>query len=152
MAQCSTTFEVGLIRHLICFDWNGFNLHVHYYSITLASGSLDIYNIPLSLPHGAHVYAHQKISPAPCPNLHPQLQEGMSEASSPPGLQLSTNGSSVNAANGTLSLEHILGENHDAIQHLTTGAALATGWDEEDTERPLVEGYCVECEGSFYID
>lgn len=51
------------------------------------------------------------------------------------------------------SLENILGDNHDAIEHPTvTGDVASTpagGWDEEDTERPLIEGYCIECEGVY---
>lgn len=74
----------------------------------------------------------------------------MSETSSPPGLVVGTNGSSINATNGAFSLENILGENHDEVQYLTARATPATGWDEEDTERPLVEGYCIECEGNFH--
>ncbi|KAJ3572261.1 hypothetical protein NP233_g3203 [Leucocoprinus birnbaumii] len=55
-----------------------------------------------------------------------------------------TNGHAV------FSLENILGDNHDAIEHPTvTGDVASTpagGWDEEDAERPPVEGYCIECE------
>lgn len=72
----------------------------------------------------------------------------MSETSSPPGLAVGINGSSTDGVNGAFSLENILGENHDAVQHLAARTTPATGWDEEDTERPLVEGYCVECEGN----
>lgn len=67
----------------------------------------------------------------------------MSETSPPPGLEVS---SSINVADGAFSLENILGENHDAVEHLAARVAPATGWDEENIERPLVEGYCVECE------
>ena len=72
------------------------------------------------------------------------LPSGMSETCSTHGLEPGTN---APAANGTFSLENILGENHDAVQHL---ASPTTRWDEEDIERPLIEGYCVECEGKFY--
>jgi len=72
----------------------------------------------------------------------------MSSNFSPPGLESATNG--VNGStNGTFSLEHILGDNHDAIA--TTSEKAATGWDEEETEKPVLEGYCVECEGLFHI-
>ncbi|KXN92353.1 UPF0652 protein [Leucoagaricus sp. SymC.cos] len=58
--------------------------------------------------------------------------------------QAQTNGHAV------FSLENILGDSPDAIEHPTvTGDVAATpagGWDEEDTERPPVEGYCIECE------
>ncbi|KAF9006664.1 hypothetical protein BDQ17DRAFT_1352168 [Cyathus striatus] len=49
---------------------------------------------------------------------------------------------------GTFSLQNILSENHQVVEHpgsLGVSAA-STGWDEEETEKPLVEGYCVECE------
>ena len=48
------------------------------------------------------------------------------------------------AANGKFSLENILGNDHENIVHS------AEGWDEETTEKPPAEGYCIECEGAFY--
>jgi hypothetical protein len=46
------------------------------------------------------------------------------------------------------SLENILGENPEDVQHPNgTQGSEATGWDEESTERPLAEGFCIECEG-----
>ncbi|KIM46468.1 hypothetical protein M413DRAFT_64978 [Hebeloma cylindrosporum] len=67
----------------------------------------------------------------------------MSE-STPPGLDTAREGSKTN---GTFSLKNILGENHDAVEHPGTERTEAsTGWDEEETEKPLAEGYCVECE------
>lgn len=46
------------------------------------------------------------------------------------------------------SLENILGENPEDVQHPNgTTQGEATGWDEESTERPLAEGFCIECEG-----
>jgi hypothetical protein len=51
-------------------------------------------------------------------------------------------------SNGAFSLENILGKNHDTVEHPSTEhTQAATGWDEEETEKPLAEGYCVECEG-----
>ncbi|KAF8622192.1 hypothetical protein AX15_007301 [Amanita polypyramis BW_CC] len=46
------------------------------------------------------------------------------------------------------SLENILGENPQDIQHpdAKLNGTSATGWDEESTEKPLAEGYCIECE------
>ncbi|KAI6135203.1 hypothetical protein EDD17DRAFT_46258 [Pisolithus thermaeus] len=51
------------------------------------------------------------------------------------------------------SLENILGDNHDAVQHprlkrreLDASSTAAEGWDEESVDRPNTEGYCVECE------
>ena len=70
----------------------------------------------------------------------------MSETPLPPGLEPSpeTNG----AATGVFSLENILGENHDAVEHPgKSSAEEAVGWDEEDAEVPLADWYCVECEG-----
>ena len=73
----------------------------------------------------------------------------MSETCSSHGFEFGTNDSSIN---GAFSLKNILGENHDAVQHLASSVVVppTTGWDEEDIERPLVEGYCVECEGNHY--
>ena len=71
----------------------------------------------------------------------------MSESTPPPGLDATpeANGSK---SDGTFSLENILGENHDTVEHPgTEHTQAATGWDEEETEKPLAEGYCVECEG-----
>ncbi|KAF9534128.1 hypothetical protein CPB83DRAFT_843724 [Crepidotus variabilis] len=49
---------------------------------------------------------------------------------------------------GAFSLENILGDNHEALEHPGTNDAErdAKGWDEEEVETPLAEGYCVECE------
>lgn len=50
------------------------------------------------------------------------------------------------------SLENILGDDHDKLehpgfkQHELDGPA-AEGWDEESVNRPTAEGFCVECEG-----
>ncbi|KAK2466002.1 hypothetical protein APHAL10511_001643 [Amanita phalloides] len=46
------------------------------------------------------------------------------------------------------SLENILGENPEEVQHpdAKLNGSSATGWDEEPTERPLADGYCIECE------
>ncbi|KAK7049707.1 hypothetical protein VNI00_005738 [Paramarasmius palmivorus] len=49
--------------------------------------------------------------------------------------------------NGTFSLENILSGDHEDIEHPTAGKGEAgSGWDEEETERPVSDGYCVECE------
>jgi hypothetical protein len=77
----------------------------------------------------------------------------MSETPLPPGLEPSfdTNGA-VQLSNGAFSLENILGENHDAVEHPgTTSAEKAVGWDEEEAEVPLADGYCVECEGKYPV-
>jgi len=71
----------------------------------------------------------------------------MSESTSPPSLD-TTQEANGSKSNGTFSLENILGENHDAVEHPgTENTQAATGWDQEETEKPLAEGYCVECEG-----
>ncbi|PPQ63131.1 hypothetical protein CVT24_005771 [Panaeolus cyanescens] len=53
----------------------------------------------------------------------------------------------TNSVNAAFNLENILGEHHDIVEHPETEASEpATGWDQEDTEKPVAEGYCVECE------
>lgn len=51
--------------------------------------------------------------------------------------------------NGTFSLENILGANHEVLEHpkYREEDKPPGGWDEEITEKPAAEGYCVECEG-----
>jgi hypothetical protein len=56
----------------------------------------------------------------------------------------------------TFSLENILGDNHDTLEHpglkqqeLDAPATTAEGWDEESANRPTAEGFCVECEGEW---
>lgn len=47
-----------------------------------------------------------------------------------------------------LSLSRILDDdNIEHLEHHKSADAPADGWDEETTERVLVDGYCVECEG-----
>ncbi|KAF8494190.1 hypothetical protein F5888DRAFT_1617103 [Russula emetica] len=43
----------------------------------------------------------------------------------------------------TFSLENILGNDHDKLEHPNIRPE---GWDEEDVEREVAHGYCVECE------
>jgi hypothetical protein len=47
----------------------------------------------------------------------------------------------------TFSLENILGNDHDKLEHPDIRPE---GWDEEDPEREAAHGYCVECEGACY--
>ena len=47
----------------------------------------------------------------------------------------------------TFSLENILGNDHDKLEHPDIRPE---GWDEEDVEREVAHGYCVECEGAWY--
>jgi hypothetical protein len=62
-----------------------------------------------------------------------------------------------NMANGqsNFSLENILSDKHDVIEHPSATGDVATGpaegWDEEDADKPPVEGYCIECEGASYV-
>lgn len=51
------------------------------------------------------------------------------------------------------SLEHILGDDHDALEHPGLKrqepnciSTAAEGWDEESINMPPIEGYCIECE------
>lgn len=59
------------------------------------------------------------------------------------------------ASKGTFSLENILGEGHELVEHpgLADNAASAggSGWDEESTEKVAAEGFCIECEGMRYF-
>lgn len=74
----------------------------------------------------------------------------MAETPLPPGLDPSPESKST--PSGAFSLENILSENHDAVEHPgTTASREAVGWDEEDAEVPLADGYCVECEGMHLI-
>lgn len=50
-------------------------------------------------------------------------------------------------ASTTFSLETILNDNHDVVEHPGTNGQPANGWDEEVPEGTLVEGFCIECEG-----
>jgi hypothetical protein len=47
----------------------------------------------------------------------------------------------------TFSLENILGNDHDKLEHPDIRPE---GWDEEDVEQEVAHGYCVECEGAWY--
>ncbi|KAG7097356.1 hypothetical protein E1B28_004707 [Marasmius oreades] len=49
----------------------------------------------------------------------------------------------------SFSLENILGNDHESIEHpgaVNGSGSVASGWDEEQTKRPISDGYCVECE------
>ena len=51
-------------------------------------------------------------------------------------------------SNGTtFSLENILGNDHDKLEHPDIRPE---GWDQEEAEREVAHGYCVECEGAWY--
>ena len=50
-------------------------------------------------------------------------------------------------SNGPLfSLENILGDDHDKLEH---PHIKPEGWDEEEIEREVAHGYCIECEGAW---
>ena len=50
-------------------------------------------------------------------------------------------------SNGPLySLENILGDDHEKVEHPDVRPE---GWDEEEAEREVAHGYCVECEGAW---
>ncbi|EIW76289.1 hypothetical protein CONPUDRAFT_130825 [Coniophora puteana RWD-64-598 SS2] len=60
---------------------------------------------------------------------------------------------SASASASAFSLQNILGENHDTVEHPkyqeqldASGSVPAAGWDEEGTEHVAPEGFCVECE------
>ncbi|TFK66561.1 hypothetical protein BDN72DRAFT_823216 [Pluteus cervinus] len=50
------------------------------------------------------------------------------------------------STNGTLSLEHILGDNHESLEHPGLNGKPPGGWDEEMPAAPVKDGYCIECE------
>jgi hypothetical protein len=50
----------------------------------------------------------------------------------------------------TFSLENILGENHDAVEHPGTNDVSAAMWDEETPETTVPDGFCIECEGEWF--
>ena len=58
------------------------------------------------------------------------------------------NGTANEPTKGSFSLVNILGEHHDDVELPSIPASAgATGWDEEQTEKPVLDGYCIECEG-----
>ncbi len=75
----------------------------------------------------------------------------MSSTFSPAGLETNDNGTPCPSIKGAFSLENILGENHEFVEHMPATSTLsdraATGWDEEEIEKLIAEDYCVECEG-----
>jgi hypothetical protein len=82
------------------------------------------------------------------------LAQMSSTQSVPPDVsETSINGTANESTKGSFSLENILGEHHDDVEHPTipSFAGAATGWDEEQTEKPLLDGYCEECEGLLQI-
>jgi hypothetical protein len=72
-------------------------------------------------------------------------------SSTPPDVESEANvdGTPDGPTKGSFSLENILGEDHDDVEHpsIPTSKGTATGWDEEQIENPLLDGYCIECEG-----
>lgn len=52
-------------------------------------------------------------------------------------------------SSGTFSLENILGENHDNLEHPRFRDEDCTEEDSETAAQPAAEGYCIECEGWF---
>jgi len=78
------------------------------------------------------------------------VANSMSYSHSPPPEVSETN---INGTAKKFSLENVLGDHHDDIEHPTIPASdsAATGWDEEQTEKPPLDGYCVECEGLYSL-
>jgi len=48
----------------------------------------------------------------------------------------------------SFSLENILSDDHDKLEHPDVRPE---GWDEEEGERQVSHGYCVECEGAWRL-
>lgn len=141
------TFAVRSIGHLTCMY-----IIIHQYTLLQVSSFKLAFSLGCNLSSespcmAAHVGTCNFPAPLRITNLI--LPPGMSETCSHE-VEPGTNASSIIAANGAFSLENILGEDHDAVQHLAARVAPTTRWDEEDIERPLIEGYCIECEGNFY--
>jgi len=61
--------------------------------------------------------------------------------------KLQSSDSTINVP--AFSLENILGENHDAVEHPGTNPndVSDAAWNDETPENQATEGYCVECEG-----
>ena len=74
----------------------------------------------------------------------------LTRSSSPDVSETNVNGADK-STKGSFSLESILNGHHDEVEHPTipTSEDAPTGWDEEQTERPLLNGYCIECEGLY---
>ncbi|KAF8656060.1 hypothetical protein AX16_002796 [Volvariella volvacea WC 439] len=62
----------------------------------------------------------------------------------------STHTSSVHGVNGndnaSISLDHILGDNHHELEHPGLNGKPVGGWDEEVPDTVARDGYCIECE------
>ena len=59
---------------------------------------------------------------------------------------------SVGTSKQAFSLENILGDDHENIEHPATAtneaSGAASGWDEEAGQEHIALGFCVECEGA----
>ena len=51
------------------------------------------------------------------------------------------------AAPAAFSLETILNDDSETLEHPDFKGEPEKGWDEESTERAASEGFCIECEG-----
>jgi hypothetical protein len=52
----------------------------------------------------------------------------------------------------TFSLNDILSENHENIEHPGINGVSVGGWDEEEASaKPVEEGTCIECEGKYLV-
>ena len=52
----------------------------------------------------------------------------------------------------TFSLENILGQDHESIEHPSATdepQTAAEGWDEEAAQEHAAQGFCIECEGAL---
>lgn len=55
------------------------------------------------------------------------------------------------AAAAQISLDQILGTDHESLEHPGLNGKPPTGWDEEVVDAPVKEGFCIECEGVWFI-
>ena len=65
-----------------------------------------------------------------------------------------TQDASAGTSQQTFSLENILTGDHENIEHPETATKealkAAGGWDEEEGQEDVAQGFCVECEGVSY--
>lgn len=53
---------------------------------------------------------------------------------------------------GAFSLENILGQDHELLEHPGIKEPPAEGLDQEAPEISVAEGFCVECEGDCTLE
>lgn len=72
-------------------------------------------------------------------------------ASPPPVAGDDMQTSQITSPKDVFSLENILGQDHESLEHPGLNGQVGTGWDEEVKETTAAEGYCIECEGKSFV-